>query len=181
MREKGHNWPNLTRVESIWNTDSMFFLFQCWYDELNLMDDQPVNRPVDRLWETDVVEIFLRPESCDDYFEIEISPLGQWLDAHIRKPRVDVNFNWSSGLDLGVEILKSKKFWTAAAKVPFRPILETCGLRNLPQVGDVWRLNLFRMAGRGPNREFLAWRPTFTRVPDFHVPSAFGNLLFIKD
>jgi hypothetical protein len=46
-----------------------------------------------------------------------------------------------------------------------------------PQTGDSWRLNLFRCIGTG-NERFLAWLPTYTPEPYFHVPEVFGELKF---
>ncbi len=181
MRQKGLAWSNLTRVSSLWNSQTLFFYFECWYDQLNLNPSEPSGRPQRGLWETDVVEMFLKPKSCEDYFEIEVSPLGQWLDAHVREPRLDVDFHWDSGVRLETRISHQEKIWRVVAALPFQPLVEASQLESAPVVGDGWRLNLYRVAGEEPGREFLAWRPTFTQVPDFHIFSAFGNLIFLKD
>ncbi len=47
-----------------------------------------------------------------------------------------------------------------------------------PQRGDRWRANLFRCVGIGEERGYIAWNPTRTAQPDFHVPDAFGWLHF---
>ncbi|RPI29856.1 MAG: hypothetical protein EHM61_00110 [Acidobacteria bacterium] len=182
LKEKGPEWRNMTEVTSIWTKSHLCFHFCCWYDELNVNRAWATNSSVPGLWERDVVEVFLRPESCDDYFELEVSPLGQWLDVHIRKPRVDVDWRWDSGLRVDARIDDAAGVWTAMLAVPFAPMMEGCfGDRTRPEIGDAWRLNLYRMAGEDPDREFLAWCPTFSPVPDFHVPSAFGNIIFIGD
>ena len=132
-----------------------------------------------RPWESDVVEVFLRPESCDDYFEIGVGPLGQYLAAHVIKPRVDVDFQWTSGLRATAKINEEKRIWQAFCAVPFQPIIEASFLAKLPEVGAAWRLNLCRITGEEGKREYLAWRPTFSKQPNFHVVSAFGNLIFL--
>ncbi len=50
--------------------------------------------------------------------------------------------------------------------------------RGAPRRGEVWRVNLFRCVGAEPERGYLAWRPTRTELPNFHVPDAFGRLRF---
>jgi hypothetical protein len=30
LREKGHNWPNLTHVRSLWGAQALFFYFEAW-------------------------------------------------------------------------------------------------------------------------------------------------------
>ena len=47
-----------------------------------------------------------------------------------------------------------------------------------PQKGDAWRVNLFRCVGVGDDR-YLAWQPTYTAEPNFHVPEVFGWLDFL--
>jgi len=42
----------------------------------------------------------------------------------------------------------------------------------------VWRVNFYRVEGPQEPRAYLAWRPTKTPQPNFHVPSAFGKLRF---
>ncbi|MFB3905875.1 MAG: carbohydrate-binding family 9-like protein [Acidobacteriota bacterium] len=181
LKEKGAGWQNMTEVKSVWTATDLYFHFCCWFSELNVNPEWATTSSVPGLWEKDVVEVFLRPESCDDYFEFEVSPLGQWLDLHIRKPRVDVDYRWSSGLRVRAAIDKECGVWSVVLAVPFSPLLGGLGNRQRPGIGDAWRLNLYRMAGEEPEREYLAWCPTFTAVPDFHVPSAFGNIIFVGE
>jgi hypothetical protein len=47
-----------------------------------------------------------------------------------------------------------------------------------PESGDVWLGNLFRQVGSGETRGYLAWSPTMTRTPNFHVPEKFGEFVF---
>jgi alpha-galactosidase len=39
-------------------------------------------------------------------------------------------------------------------------------------------VNFYRVEGPQEPRAYLAWRPTKTPQPNFHVPSAFGKLRF---
>lgn len=177
LKERGLDWENLTRIASLWNEECVFFYFQCWYDTLNVNPEWRAGAPAHGLWEKDVVEVFLKPAACDDYFEIEVSPLGQWLDGRVIKPRVKVDFDWDSRLRVKVVIDEEEHIWRAFLALPFEPMAEAGALARVPQVGEAWRLNLYRVTGEEP-REYMAWRPTFTEEPDFHVPSAFGNLIF---
>jgi hypothetical protein len=51
-------------------------------------------------------------------------------------------------------------------------------LGGAPRAGERWRCNLFRCVGRDPERGYLAWRPTHTPEPAFHVPERFGWMAF---
>jgi alpha-galactosidase len=78
------------------------------------------------------------------------------------------------------EIDWQRKLWTARLQAPIEPMMRALQLKYRPQAGDAWKVNLFRVSGAEPEREYLAWQPTFTPQPDFHVPSAFGNLLLVE-
>jgi hypothetical protein len=41
-----------------------------------------------------------------------------------------------------------------------------------------WRANFYRIEGQTEPRFYSAWSPTFTPKPSFHVPAAFGKLVF---
>ncbi|MEE8350051.1 MAG: carbohydrate-binding family 9-like protein [Acidobacteriota bacterium] len=174
LRERGHNWPNLTHVRSLWGERSLFFYFESWFDSLHVNPTWEIHAATEGLAERDVVEVFLRPEGSADYFEFEVSPLGQWLDVRILKPRAEVDFQWESGLAVKAISAEGGSTWRAFLGIPYRSMLAVA-----PEVGASWRLNLFRIAGQEPFRDYLAWRPTFTEQPDFHVPSAFGHIIFL--
>jgi alpha-galactosidase len=42
----------------------------------------------------------------------------------------------------------------------------------------VWRANFYRVEGKAEPRQYMAWQPTHTLQPNFHVPEAFGALRF---
>jgi alpha-galactosidase len=44
--------------------------------------------------------------------------------------------------------------------------------------GKIWRTNFYRVEGEAEPRHYLAWQPTRTPQPNFHVPKAFGTLRF---
>jgi hypothetical protein len=48
------------------------------------------------------------------------------------------------------------------------------------QIPTVWGVNFFRVEGASEPRFYSAWRPTNTPQPNFHVPEAFGALVFTE-
>jgi hypothetical protein len=174
LREKGHHWMNLTYVRSLWNEQVVFFYFESWFDSLNVNPEWSRETAIEGLWNKDVVEVFLKPGAAPSYFEIEVSPLGQWANMRIVEPRVEVDLEWNSDLELETLLSKHESIWRVFLGLPYKSIWE-----EPPEVGTSWRVNLYRIAGNEPHREYLAWRPTFTGQPDFHVPSSFGHLIFI--
>ena len=174
LREKGHNWINLTYVRSLWNEHSVFFYFESWFDSLNINPEWSKETATEGLWNKDVVEIFLKPGAADNYFEIEVSPLGQWAVMRIVKPRAEVDLEWNSDLELETLLNEHELIWGVFLGLPYDSIWEAS-----PEVSKSWRVNLYRIAGKKPHREYLAWRPTFSGQPNFHVPASFGHLIFV--
>jgi hypothetical protein len=127
------------------------------------------------LWERDVCEIFIAPDKNEPskYFEFEVAPTGEWLDLAIDMTSGErvTDWDYSSGMEAAVRIEDGKV--TMAMKIPW----EAFGKK--PTAGDVWLGNIFRCVGEEPDRGYLAWRPTMTKKPNFHVPEAFGEFHFV--
>ena len=66
----------------------------------------------------------------------------------------------------------ARKVWTAELAIPMKCLVA----RFDPAVA--WRVNFYRVEGAKEPRFYSAWRPTETPAPNFHVPEAFGELVF---
>jgi alpha-galactosidase len=159
----------------VWSDAALCVRFDCRQAEPLIVGDAPQREEKTLgLWERDVCEIFIAPDAGEParYFEFEAAPTGEWLDLAIHQmPSArETDWQYRSGMTVGARILEGRISiclrlpWEA---FPFRP-----------QAGERWRANLFRCVGAGPERGYLAWQPTRTEQPDFHVPHAFGELQF---
>ncbi len=173
--------PPVMTVASLWNDEALFLYFAATFTRLNVNPAFGVGGPCDQLWEFDVVEAFIRPAGADGYFEFEVSPLNQWLDLHVLEPRRSVDWDWRSQLKSATLVREDEGLWLTALRIPFEPMLKKEAQADRPRPGSTWRLNLFRAAGSEPGRLYFCWRPTLTPDPDFHVPRAFGTLLFMNE
>lgn len=135
-----------------------------------------------RLWEEEVVEVFLQPDPAQpSYVELEVNPLGTMLDIYlldIRKPLRYESWNsarlrWAVRVDGTVDGRAGDRGWTCELAFPLEDAVTAPRLP--PRAGDRWRLNLYRMETR-PAPALLAWSPT--RKDDFHLPQMFGTLVF---
>lgn len=126
------------------------------------------------LWERDVCEIFIAPDKNvpQRYFEFEVAPTGEWLDLAIDLTSGERVTDWDhqSGMQAAARIEESRVL--TAIRIPWSAF----GRR--PTAGDVWLGNILRCVGKGPDRGYLAWKPTMTETPNFHVPEVFGLLIF---
>ena len=159
----------------LWSSKALHVRFVCPQTEPLVVTSNPqTSKKTMGLWDRDVCEIFIAPDPAvvERYLEFEAAPNGEWLDIAI---------NWSAG--------KRESDWkfnshmTTAAKIEDYRV--TLAMRipwgdciHQPQRGERWRVNLFRCVGKDPNRGYLSWQPTHTAEPLFHVPQAFGSLVF---
>lgn len=161
-------------VRLLWSDSSIYIRFDADRTEPLVVNADPqTSTKTLQLWERDVCELFLAPDSRDPrrYYEFEIAPTGEWLDLIVdwsnAEPR---DWEFSSGMEPFAKIGPDKV--TMGMKIPWR------AFGRKPAVGEVWAGNLFRQVGSGETRGYLAWSPTMTETPNFHVPERFGRLIF---
>jgi hypothetical protein len=166
------------KAQFVWSEKALSIRFEGTQKEPLIVNSKP-NTDVKSvgLWERDVFEIFVAPdiENPGRYFEFEAAPTGEWLDIKIEilpNGKRKVDFEYNSKMKVAAKILENKVF--AAMKITW----EAFGKK--PRENDFWCGNLFRCIGIGKNRGYLAWQPTRTEKPNFHVPEAFGKFQFVK-
>ena len=160
-----------TRVRALWSPKTLYLRFECRYRGLNVFPDSDANGRRDHLWDRDVAEAFLQPDPSREryYKEFEVSPNGMWIDLEISpEPRVDLK----SGLQHSVVLDERTKTWAAELAIPVKALTANFDPKA------VWRANFYRVEGAQEPRTYMAWQPTGTPEPNFHVSSAFGRLRF---
>jgi alpha-galactosidase len=167
------------KARLVWNEKALFVRFEANQNEPLVIHNKP-NRAVKAigLWERDVFEIFIAPDQTDlrTYFEFEAAPTGEWLDVRIEilpNGMRQSDFEYDSGMKVAAKIFGKKIF--AVIKIEWQ------SFGKKPHCGEIWRGNLFRCIGSGSRRGYLAWQPTRTESPNFHVPEAFGKFEFVKN
>lgn len=173
----GEDAPDGRRAEFrlLWSDSALYIRFDAAQAEpLNLNPEPILSEKKIGLWDFDVCEIFLAPNADDPerYFEFEVSPTGEWIDlaVHQMPDRRETDWNFASGMKATARI--GVDATVMLIEVPWQ------GIGKRPGPNDVWRGNLFRCVGAGEGRGYLAWSPTLTSVPNFHVPGRFGELNF---
>jgi len=173
-----HDWrganvdaQRATEVRLMWNPETFFLRFVANYRELHVFPDARPDGWRDQLWERDVAEAFLQPDDRDShiYKELEVAPNGYWIDLNISHGKRE---EMRSGLRRRVWQDAQARTWTAELAVPMRVLTPAFD----PQ--KPWRANFYRVEGREEPRFYAAWSPTRTPQPNFHVPGAFGHLVF---
>ncbi|MBP7416742.1 MAG: carbohydrate-binding family 9-like protein [Pyrinomonadaceae bacterium] len=164
-------------VRLLWSDTALYVRFEAAQNEPLIVSEKPdLTQKIKGLWDRDVCEIFIAPDkkNRNKYFEFEIAPTGEWIDLGIEvTPKARLT-DWDYRSDMtSAAFIEAEKI-VMAIKIPFAALGKT------PKAGDVWLGNLFRCVGKDPTRGYLAWQPTNTKEPAFHVPKAFGEFRFVK-
>lgn len=164
-----------TMARVIWNEQAISFGFECDFTELDVDEAFDVNRERHALWDRDVCEAFVRspiePHE-QSYREFEVAPTGQWCDLLVDRWRMWSDWEWKSGMRTAAEIDPVEKIWRVMMAIPF----EAFGCA--PKAGETWRANLFRISRLRGERRYLAFSPTLTEIPNYHVAERFVQLRF---
>jgi hypothetical protein len=116
--------------------------------------------PTDRLWEHEVVELFVAGED-DRYTEVELSPWGHHLVLRLHGVRRVVGVE----LPLAFRARRCGARWVGVARLD-RELLPD----------PPWRANAYAIHGNGATRRYLAATPMPGERPDFHQPDRFPLL-----
>ena len=173
----GEKAPDGRHAEArlLWSDEALCVRFVCRQTEPLVVSAAPrKDQKTIGLWDRDVCEIFIAPDAArpERYFEFEAAPTGEWLDLAIRWNPVERETDWDFHSGMTAAARTGKGLVVIGIRIPWK------ALGRAPQAGERWRGNLFRCVGAGETRGYLAWRPTHTERPGFHIPAAFGEIEF---
>lgn len=173
--------PYRTRFRALWNEHGLHLRFDA-------EDDAPwftMTERDDRLWEEEVVEIFLDPLADGRYVEVELNPANVVCDLRRLGPEetasdpigpMDRGFS-VAGMETTVSMSEDR--WIGTLFLPWSGL----GLAGPPPPGAALPFNVFRIKRPGgpeapdAGAVFAAWSPTGS--PSFHVPEAFRPLRLV--
>ena len=158
-----------------WSDEALHVRFVATQQEPLIVTDHPItDKKTLGLWERDVCEIFIAPDPDQPwrYFEFEAAPTGEWVDLGIVvKPEGrETDWDFASGLTTAARLDGDQLL--VGMRIPWTDAIPK------PKTGDIWRVNVFRCVGPEAPERYLAWLPTRTPEPNYHVPAAFGALHF---
>jgi uncharacterized protein YraI len=167
----GRPTPSNTTVRAIWSEHALYMLWEVEGTGLHTDHSRPVDVEREGLYNEDCVEIFFTPNPAEPkkYFEIELGPYGHYFDLAIDKKANTSDEHWSSGAQIRTTVDPTSH------KAVIEVALTSPDIVHALKSGANLPINMFRMEGKG-TRQYLAWSPTRTPRPNFHVPEAFGTL-----
>jgi len=162
-------------VRICWSDDALHVRFVGAQRESLIVSENPrMDKKTLGLWDRDVCEIFLAPDPGNpgSYYEFEAAPTGEWVDLglEVKATGRETDWDFASGFTVAARVADEQLF--VGMRIPWSSVLPK------PAGGDYWRVNVFRCVGPEAPERYLAWLPTKTPEPAFHVPEAFGTLRF---
>jgi hypothetical protein len=159
----------------LWSQAALYVRFTAQQGEPLIVSAKPrLDQKTMNLWDRDVCELFVAPDAAapERYYEFEVAPTGEWIDLgiHWSPEKRETDWDYHSGATFAARTAKDSI--TLTMRIPW------AALGGAPKPGARWRANLFRCIGADPTRGYLAWQPTLTAEPSFHVPQRFGWLQF---
>lgn len=167
--------PPLTIFRALYDTSNLYILFQAM--DHNMVIKDSISNEID-IAKEDRVEIFIsKNKTMDEYFCIEIDPLGRVLDYRASYYR---KFDDQWCID---GILVGSKIYPESYKVEVSIPLKSIAKMGVDISADFY-VGLFRAdlenAVSGLKENWLSWVDPKTPKPDFHVPEALGLFHFAK-
>lgn len=162
----------------LWSDEALWVSFEGNQQEPLVVSEKPdTSKKARGLWDRDVFEIFVAPNAGEPnkYFEFEVAPTGEWIDLALDSTsgKRFTDWEYASGMRV-IAIGNRDQKIQALIRIPWTAFGKT------PKAGDIWLGNLLRCIGNDPDRGYLAWSPTMTAEPNFHVPERFGEFHFVK-
>lgn len=160
-----------TQARFAWSKAGLYALFELEGAGLFVDRTRPIGTERDKLYQEDCVELFLGHDAANPrhYAEVELGPFGHFFDLDVRLG-AGSDTGWSSELTVGTTRDSARRRAVIEARLAAKEI------RAALASGARLPLGLYRMEGKG-ERKYLAWSPTLTKKPNFHVPEKFGVLL----
>ena len=147
------------RAKMLWNDEYFYFGFACQDPDIWAIYENED----DHLWEEEVVEVFIDPDGDgENYLELEVNPLNAVVDLliyHVRPDLLNSSIDWDiAGLKTAVQVqgtindsLSQDLGWSVEIAIPWTAMADSVDGGGKPEIGDSWRLNLYRIdrtAGR---------------------------------
>lgn len=148
---------------------------------------------MDPVWKDSCVEMFVKPQDAEGYFNFEFNALGVLYASYIINPErteggfkeyipftkedclcVKTSASYKNSI---TDEIKEKTAWTMQFDIPFALFEKYTGKLTVPE-GAAWRGNFNKCADDSPNPHWITWSPI--NELNFHAPESFGNFTFEK-
>ena len=167
-----------TSFRAFWTNDQFYFLY-------NVIDDNIVPPTVteDRgTIPTDRIEVFLQSNgTMNPYYCLEMGAEANTL-AYVARHYRDFDYDWIwPENSFEVKASKTEDGYIVEGRISMESLRNLGVLQNenMMRVG-LFRGDYFREPGKKSGVRWISWVDPQTKNPDFHVPSAFGQITLVQ-
>jgi hypothetical protein len=182
-------WENQTGTKQktyarvVWNAQALYLGYEVEDTDINaryLQRDDPT-------FQDDAVEFFINPDPKQEvmYYGFEMNVRGVLYDYLNYNSRTLFKRWDATGMTIATTIrgtmnerTDTDTGWTLEASIPWANFEELS--RRPPVAGTVWKANFNRWDGVAPARRMSIWSDPENTTSWPHVPSRFGELLFVE-
>lgn len=171
-----------THVRLLWDDENLYVAYQAQDVDVTAQ----VRGRDEFVYRDDTMEIFLnvKPSQTHAYYCMEINALGTVMDYLCVNGAYYMRQFDMNGVKVGIQIdgtlnLRGDRDrgWNLELAIPWKNFAD---MSAPPQEGTVFTANLNRWDGIEPNRRLSVWADSGLDWPHPHVPSRFGDLVFVK-
>ena len=167
-----------TQFQALCDEDNFYFLFQAADENIIAPGDPDDKRGV---LPSDRVEIFFKSNSAmDPYYCLEMDPRGRVLDYIARYYR-NVDFDWEwPDQDLIVMASQSEDRYVVEGRITLKSLREMGILKDNRIKAGLFRGDFYPVEGKENEVNWISWVRPDSEKPDFHIPSAFGEMVLTR-
>ncbi len=171
-----------TTARLLWDDDNLYVSYEC--EDTDIVAQYAEHD--DPTYKDDAVEIFInpRPSQTGVYIGLEMNVLAVLYDYVMYDSKNLFKQFDLRGVKLATHIegtLNARgdkdKGWSLEVAIPWSNF-DALAKRPIP--GTVWSANINRWDGVEPNRRMSNWSDPVQPNPNPHVPSRFGQLMFVQ-
>jgi hypothetical protein len=171
-----------TYARVVWDAQAFYVGFAADDADINARFEQRD----DPTYQDDAVEIFINPDPKQEtlYYGFEMNVRGVLYDYLNYNSRTLYKRWDATGVKIATSVggtmndrTDTDKGWSLEAAIPWANFEELS--RRPPVAGTVWKANFNRWDGVQPNRRMSIWSDPQNTESWPHVPSRFGELVFV--
>lgn len=181
-KQTGAKQKTIARL--LWDDENLYVGYEC--EDTDIVAHYA--KRDDPTYKDDAVEIFINPDpsQTDYYYGLEMNAKAVLYDyfcvfaKHFLK-----RFNLE-GAHLATNLRGTlnqtgdkDEGWSLEVSIPWKNF-EEIAKKLPPETGSYWTANLNRWDGTEPNRRLSQWSNSGADRPNPHVPTRFGQLVFVK-
>ena len=163
------------QAQLCWDEEAIYLRMEAFEKDIRKEETDPLAE----ICNDSCLEFFIQPTDAPTYLNFEINPLANYLigqgDCDVDNRLRVIIPDFETRMEPKVEFTATG--WVLTYKVPF-DFIHQFYPQFEAKAGVKFRGNCYKCGDLTVNPHFLAWSPTVSEEPAFHLPDYFGQLIF---